>query len=883
MGCASSVPAQEHAEQLPALLGAERRHVRKAPPAPPKHTEAEHKELAEHQEDLPDLEAAEDVEPAEHTCSERYKHRTETHVTHVTQKLQEPQQSWPFCCCSARSWELELLPVSAELEKKLQDPQFVAQRCDLDSSGDLDLQELKQAARVFGMKLSMERLQELMAGRPRISKLQFAEMVADLQVSTSKSRRTVPHSLRGMALGQLEGLEAVFVTSGWLAAKCEEFNLEHAEAIQGKRLFKQSPNLYAMESWVVTPMSKPGSCAARDQDCQQTVPQSYEESSFSELVNAFGLVVHCFVSHYWGHIFSKTLAALRLWAKARHWKAHLGQPQSMVFWICLFALNQHEAAEEVGEDLMQGPFNAALAQAEQGAVLILDEEINPFKRIWCLFELSRLHELGKPLELICDLGSMSDPAAAHLQPGMQEMLYKTCEALWNTAASTASSSRQDDKYRIWAEITNCQWKGCALQFGARFLKEMERRSELHEMFSEFDCYVQSLLSTSLLEFLLVHRNYEAAAECCLHGAVTKEYAIDQICSNFPTNEERRSWLNAMLVSRVDDEPMLKLLLNQQADVAARRESDGAPVLVLAAERGYDSAAKLLLSYGADVGTRKIDGVTALIGAAQGGHVSMAKLLLENRADLEAKKTRGCLQGGTALLFATAGGNESVARVLLDSKASMTLARALGAAARFGHEALVKLFLDHKASLNERYSLVGAGACTETPLMLAASEGHVAALKVLLEGRADVTAAAPDGSTALVRAAQREHVLATKLLLHWGADLPPQETSIHFGVECDGCGIEPIVGCRFVCTVCSGVGTYDLCQKCFDRKGTLHAGRCADHAFDRLDADRRAAMFLQKLQLAALFEALLAQEGVQEIRESGEGEQSVEIVFRLQPS
>eukprot|EP00438_Fugacium_kawagutii_P010050 Skav204545 [mRNA] locus=scaffold3346:68779:69210:- [translate_table: standard] len=139
-------------------------------------------------------------------------------------------------------------------------------------------------------------------------------------------------------------------------------------------------------------------------------------------------------------------------------------------------------------------------------------------------------------------------------------------------------------------------------------------------------------------------------------------------------------------------------------------------------------------------------------------------------------------------------------------------------------------------------------------MLAASEGHVAALKVLLEGRADVAATAGDGTTALVRAAQGEHVLAAKLLLQWGADVPPQETMSVHSVRCDGCGIRPIVGCRFTCMVCPG---YDLCQKCFDGKGTLHAGRCADHAFDRFDASR-AAMFLQRLQRAALFEAFLAQ-------------------------
>ena len=58
-------------------------------------------------------------------------------------------------------------------------------------------------------------------------------------------------------------------------------------------------------------------------------------------------------------------------------------------------------AEEVGENPREGPFNAALAQATGGAVMVLDEEIRPFSRLWCLFEISRLKDLQQPFELIC--------------------------------------------------------------------------------------------------------------------------------------------------------------------------------------------------------------------------------------------------------------------------------------------------------------------------------------------------------------------------------------------------------------------------------------------------------------------------------------------------
>ena len=71
-----------------------------------------------------------------------------------------------------------------------------------------------------------------------------------------------------MALGQLQHLETLFIKTGWLAAQCEAFNAENAQAIANGTKFRQNPNLYALDTFVVTPMSKPGSCKAREHDKQ---------------------------------------------------------------------------------------------------------------------------------------------------------------------------------------------------------------------------------------------------------------------------------------------------------------------------------------------------------------------------------------------------------------------------------------------------------------------------------------------------------------------------------------------------------------------------------------------------------------------------------------
>ena len=109
----------------------------------------------------------------------------EKDVEKAQEKAQKAERAVEVSChaSAGAKWHLELLAVSAELKEKLQDPQFVATRCDLDGSGDLDAHELKQAARVYGISQSGSSQTHdginprLMAGQ-RVSKESFAEMVA---------------------------------------------------------------------------------------------------------------------------------------------------------------------------------------------------------------------------------------------------------------------------------------------------------------------------------------------------------------------------------------------------------------------------------------------------------------------------------------------------------------------------------------------------------------------------------------------------------------------------------------------------------------------------------------------------------------------------------
>ena len=444
-----------------------------------------------------------------------------------------------------------------------------------------------------------------------------------------------------MALGQLHHLEALFIRTGWLSARCESFNAENADAIAKGKKFRQDSNLYALDTFVVTPMSKPGICGAREHDEHQTIAEADGFSSFSELVNPFGLFVHCFVSHFWGHDFTSTVTALELWADANYNKM-TSEKDALVFWICLFALNQHDVAEEVGENPQQGPFNAALAQATGGAVMVLDEKVKPFSRIWCLFEVSRLKDLQRPFELICSEGSLSKPENGGRKAVSTKMLEATCQALWNMSAAKAESSVAKDKHQIWLETANESYRhaiqGVGAEFWFNWFIDQHGADELAVVFRNFDHYIKSLLSTAMLKILMARGDFASAAMCCLQGADVSSEQLTQICSSFAAATERRVWLNSMLL-QTTNASMAKLLLEQGADVRAA-EDDGSTALMLPAQGGHEAVAQLLLQHGADVAAANNDGATALMLAAQGGHEAVAQLLLQHGADAKAARNDG---------------------------------------------------------------------------------------------------------------------------------------------------------------------------------------------------------------------------------------------------
>ena len=149
------------------------------------------------------------------------------------------------------------------------------------------------------------------------------------------------------------------------------------------------------------------------------------------------------------------------------------------------------------------------------------------------------------------------------------------------------------------------------------------------------------------------------------------------------------------------------LIKQKADVNAP-QADGATAIQWAAYRNDLKMADVLIAAGADVKLANHDGATPLYLASLNGNGPMIRKLLKAGADSNEKE----LGGGTPLMFAARNGNAEAVRVLLDAK----------------------------ADANAKDKIRGT-----TALMWASEQSHPAAMKVLIAGGADVSAASSNDS------------------------------------------------------------------------------------------------------------------------------------------
>lgn len=217
-----------------------------------------------------------------------------------------------------------------------------------------------------------------------------------------------------------------------------------------------------------------------------------------------------------------------------------------------------------------------------------------------------------------------------------------------------------------------------------------------------------------------------------------------------------------------------------ANLEARDGKDGNTPLIWGAFSGHLSIVKALIKEGANINALSDDShKTALMMASYFGHAQVVEYLLQKGADINAANSRG----DTSVAVASYMNHTAVVGVLLQYRANLkkrTIShyyQPLHLAAYKGHTQIVEMLLQfYHASAELEDSAAGGDNHSpdinaidregNSPLMLAAMQGHPSALFMLLHAGASVSLLDNLGNTALMLAANKGHLETVTVLLDW---------------------------------------------------------------------------------------------------------------------
>jgi ankyrin repeat protein len=198
--------------------------------------------------------------------------------------------------------------------------------------------------------------------------------------------------------------------------------------------------------------------------------------------------------------------------------------------------------------------------------------------------------------------------------------------------------------------------------------------------------------------------------------------------------------------------LARLLIDAGANANAANRYGETP-LSLAVTTGNPALAAMLLKAGADPNTTVGDGETILMMAAQAGNAETIKALVTYGANVNAAEK---WQGQTPLMYAAIQNNADAVRLLAE----------VGADINARSKPLVfPDFIFKTAGMIYVVPPVGSW----TPLMYAARDGAIDAVRVLADMGANLNLVDPDGTTALTLAIVNGHFDTAVALLDKGAD------------------------------------------------------------------------------------------------------------------
>jgi len=218
----------------------------------------------------------------------------------------------------------------------------------------------------------------------------------------------------------------------------------------------------------------------------------------------------------------------------------------------------------------------------------------------------------------------------------------------------------------------------------------------------------------------------------------------------------------------------QLLVQAGANVKAVTRLDASTPLLMAATNGNVQIMELLIKAGAEVNTASDLGTTPLMQAAASGNVDAVKILADRGANLNAKDK---LKEQTPLMFAAAMNRDPVIRLLASKGANLNATSKV-------MPIDLPLFDDDGNPIPQRAQVTDAagnpidsyGQASAkfmggmTPLHYAAREGHMDAIRALVESGANIDQLNPgDSTSAMIEAIVNGHYDIAKYLLEHGGN------------------------------------------------------------------------------------------------------------------
>ncbi|XP_051724172.1 ankyrin repeat and SOCS box protein 2b isoform X1 [Ctenopharyngodon idella] len=236
-------------------------------------------------------------------------------------------------------------------------------------------------------------------------------------------------------------------------------------------------------------------------------------------------------------------------------------------------------------------------------------------------------------------------------------------------------------------------------------------------------------------------------------------AVNQRC--------HRGWTALHEAARRDNVQLCQKLLQARATIDTRNADDVTPTIE-AARHGRTEALAYLIQNGAGVNLQTCDGNTALTEACRHGHREAVKLLLQHHADANKASNAGLLP----LHIASQHGHEEIVSLLLPISSRMRLRQSgispLHLATEHNHQNIMRLLIEAGCDVNSRLSQQRSSEFQDrrvTALYCAVAARNAQAAEVLLNAGADPNI---DPFAPLLLAAHQGCVKSVALLLEHGA-------------------------------------------------------------------------------------------------------------------